>query len=204
MTIIEITGVAACDTPRQCAWQAAELADQVLAKANQAGADIASASVPASVGVLWTQTLTVPGCGEPVRLSYGQGLMAIAIDRPRGPVAHARLYIAVVEILHAWQQAGLIETFVDILQWRFHKRNIVRFFVSLYAHRGEPLGLRRWCHNRALDFEDAHGYTPGYNDMMSADEVFLPEVGMYADHAGYANMCGVIEGDEFLNSFHPV
>ena len=202
MNTIEITGVGG-DTPNQCAWEAAELARQVLATVNHAGADIVSASVSPAAGVLWTQQFTTPGCGEGARLSYGPGPLPVVIDREGSATAHATLYIACVEIVYAWQEAGLISDYTDLLQWRFHKRHIVRFFIELYAHRGEPLGLRRWCPNRVLDFEDAYGYTPSHVDMMSADEVYLPTYGLYADHAQYANMCGVIEGNEFLNSFHP-
>ena len=200
MTTIEITG-AACDTPRQCAWQAAELAARVLATANRAGADIVSVPIPADPGVLWTQSLHTPGCGKPVRLSHGSGSLAVSIDRQGSPVAHATLHIACVEIAHAWKEAGLIDDCTDLLQWRFHKRNVNRFMIELYAHRGEPLGLRRECHNRVLDFEDAHGYSPGFGDLMAADEVYLPECGLYLDHARYANLCGAIETNAFLRSF---
>ena len=200
MTTIEITG-AACDTPRQCAWQAAELAARVLTTANQAGAGIVSAPVPADPGVLWTQSLHTPGCGEPVRLSYGSGSLAVSIDRQGSPVAHATLHIACVEIVHAWKEAGLIESCRDLLQWKFHKRNVNRFMIGLYAHRGEPLGLRRECPNRRLDFERRFGFAPGPFDLMSSDEVYLPEYGLYLDHARYANLCGVIEANGFLCSF---
>ena len=198
-TIIEVTGVA-CDTPRQCAWRAAELAADALAHANRAGADIVSAPAPASPGVLWTQTLTTPGC-EPVRLGYGRDLAAVAIDRPDCPVAHATIYIVAVEILHAWQRAGLIETFADILQWRFHKRDVDSFMVGLYEHRGEPLGLRRPSANCRLEFKERYGFAPTPDDLMSADEVYLPERGLYLDHARYANLRAVMAADEYLSSF---